>query len=66
MLPDSFAGNTGITLLYALGVVATFGFVALPVNVVLGQVLKLLVRRHESPLLSVEIRMIGARVFLRR
>ena len=60
MLPDSFAGNTRITLLYALGVVATFGFAALLVNVVLGQVLKLLVRRHESPLLSVEIRMIGA------
>ena len=60
MLPDSSAGNTRITLLYALGVVATFGFAALRVNVVLGQVLKLLVRRHESPLLSVEIRMIGA------
>ena len=60
MLPESFAGNTGISLLYALGVVAAFGMVALLANFVLGQVLNLLVRRHERPLLSVEIRVIGA------
>ena len=60
MLPESFADNTGISLLYALGVVASFGLVALLVNFVLGQVLNLLVRRHESPLLSMEIRVIGA------
>ena len=60
MLPEAFADNAASALLYALGVVAAFGAVAFIVNFALGQVLKLLARRHESPLRSIEIRVIGA------
>ncbi len=60
MLPEAFADNAALALLYALGLVAGFGATALIVNFILGQALKLLARRHESPLRSIEIRLVGA------
>ena len=60
MLPEAFANSVLMTLAFALGIVAVFCAVAFLVNFILGQVLNLLVRRHESPLQSAEIRVIGA------
>ena len=60
MLPEAFADNAAFALLYALGVVAASCALAFLANFILGQILKQLVRRHDSPLRSIEIRMIGA------
>ena len=60
MLPEAFADNAAMALLYALGVIAASCLIAFLANLILGQVLNLLVRRHESPLRSIEIRVIGA------
>ncbi len=60
MLPEAFADNAALALLYALGVIAASCLIAFLANLILGQVLNLLVRRHESPLRSIEIRVIGA------
>ena len=60
MLPEAFADNAALALLYALGVIAASYLIAFLANLILGQVLNLLVRRHESPLRSIEIRVIGA------
>ena len=60
MLPEAFADNAALALLYALGVITGACLIAFLVNLILGQVLNLLVRRHESPLRSIEIRVIGA------
>ena len=60
MLPEAFADNAAFALLYALGVIAASCTIAFLANLILGQVLNLLVKRHESPLRSIEIRIIGA------
>ena len=60
MLPEAFADNAAFALLYALGVIAASCLIAFLANLILGQVLNLFVRRHESPLRSIEIRVIGA------
>ena len=60
MLPEAFADNAALALLYALGVIAVSCLIAFLANLILGQVLNLLVRRHDSPLRSIEIRVIGA------
>ncbi len=60
MLPEAFAENAAFALLYALGVIAASCAIAFLANLILGQVLNLLVKRHESPLRSIEIRIIGA------
>ncbi len=60
MLPEAFANSTLMTLAFALGVVAVFCAVAFLVNFILGRVLNLLIRRHDRPLQSAEIRVIGA------
>ena len=60
MLPEAFADNAALALLYALGVIAASCLIAFLANLILGQVLNLLVSRHESPLRSIEIRVIGA------
>lgn len=60
MLSESLTQSTGLSLLYALGTVAAFAAAALLVNFVLGLLLKLLANKHDSPLRSVEIRVIGA------
>ena len=60
MLPEAFADNAALALLYALGVIAASCLIAFLANLILGQVLNLLVRRHDSPLRSIEIRVIGA------
>ena len=60
MLPEAFADNAALALLYALGVVAASCLIAFLANLILGQILNLLVRRHDSPLRSIEIRVIGA------
>lgn len=60
MLPEAFADNAALALLYALGVVAASCLIAFLANFILGQILNLLVRRHDSPLRSIEIRVIGA------
>ena len=60
MLSESLMQSTGLSLLYALGTVAAFAAAALLVNFVLGLLLKLITRRHDSPLRSVEVRVVGA------
>lgn len=60
MLPESFADNAAFALLYALGVIAVSGAVAFVAYFILGQILRLLGRHHDSPLRSIEIRLIGA------
>ncbi|MCY4578295.1 MAG: mechanosensitive ion channel family protein [Chloroflexi bacterium] len=60
MLPEAFADNAAFALFYALGVIAASCTIAFLANLILGQVLNLLVKRHESPLRSIEIRIIGA------
>ena len=60
MLPEAFAENAAFAALYSLGVIAASCAVAFLANLILGQVLNLLVRRHETPLRSIEIRVIGA------
>ena len=60
MPPETFADSAAFALLYALGVIAAFCVGALLLNFILGLALKLLVRMHESPLRSIEIRLIGA------
>ena len=60
MLPEAFADNAAFALFYALGVIAASCAIAFLANLILGQVLNLLVKRHESPLRSIEIRIIGA------
>ncbi len=60
MPTEAFTENAGLALLYALGVVVVFAAVAFIINFIVGQSLNLLVRRHNSPLQSVEIRVIGA------
>ena len=47
-------------LLYALGIVVAFVAAAFIINFIIGQALNLIVRRHESPLRSVEVRIMGA------
>ena len=56
MLPEAFANNAAFALLYALGVIAASCAIAFLANLILGQVLDLLVKRHESPLRSIEMR----------
>ena len=60
MLPEAFANDTLMVLAFAVGTAAAFAAAALLVNLILGLVLNLLIRRHESPLRSIEIRVIGA------
>ena len=60
MLPEAFSENTATALLYALAIVVAFAAAAFIINFIMGRVLNLLVRRHESPLSSVEIRVTGA------
>ncbi|MCY3544820.1 MAG: mechanosensitive ion channel family protein [Chloroflexi bacterium] len=60
MPTEAFTDNAGLALLYALGVVVVFTAVAFIINFIVGQSLNLLVRRHNSPLQSVEIRVMGA------
>ncbi len=60
MLSESLMQSTGLSLLYALGTVAAFAAAALLVNFVLGLPLNLLANKNDSPLRSVEIRVIGA------
>lgn len=60
MPTEAFTENAGLALLYALAIVVVSGAAAFLVNFILGQALNLLARRHERPLQSVEIRMIGA------
>ena len=60
MLPEAFADSTLMVLAFAIGTAAAFAVAALLVNFVLGLVLNLLVKLHESPLRSIEIRLIGA------
>ena len=60
MLPEAFADNAALALLYALGVIAVACLLAFLANLILGQLLNLLVKRHDSPLRSIEIRVIGA------
>lgn len=60
MLPDAFQDSAAMALLYAAGIIAVFAAAAFALDFIMGQVLKLLVRRHESPLTSVQIRIMGA------
>ena len=60
MLPEAFADSTLMVLAFAIGTAAAFAVAALLVNFVLGLVLNLLVKLRESPLRSIEIRLIGA------
>ena len=60
MLPETFADNTALALLYAAGTVAAFVASGYLINFVLGKVLNLRARQHESPLRSVELRVVGA------
>ena len=60
MPTEVFTENAGLALLYALGIAAAFAAAAFIINFVIGRALNLLVRRHESPLSSVEIRVMGA------
>lgn len=60
MLPESLAHNTGLAILFALGIVAASVATAALLNLVLGLVLRVIVRRHRSPLRSVGIPVVGA------
>ena len=60
MLPEAFADNAALALLFSLGVVAASCAIAFLANFILGKLLDLLVRRHGTPLRSIEIRVIGA------
>ena len=60
MLPEAFADNAAMALMYSLGVIAASCLIAFLANLILGQLLNLLVKRHDSPLRSIEIRVIGA------
>ena len=60
MLPETLADNTTLTLLYAVGIAAAFVAAGYATNFLLGKVLNVLARRHESPLRSVELRVVGA------
>lgn len=60
MLPESLAEDALLAILYALGVVVVFGVIAYVVNLIIGRVLNQLARRYESPLRSMEIRVVGA------
>ncbi|MYE54395.1 MAG: mechanosensitive ion channel family protein [Chloroflexi bacterium] len=60
MLPETLADNTTLTLIYAVGIAAAFVAAGYATNFLLGKVLNVLARRHESPLRSVELRVVGA------
>ena len=60
MLPETLADNTTLTLLYAVGIAVAFVAAGYATNFLLGKVLNVLARRHESPLRSVELRVVGA------
>ena len=60
MLPEAFAENAGLALLYALGVVAASMAVAFLANLIVGLALNMLVKRHERPFRSITILEIGA------
>ena len=60
MLPESFTDSTAYALLFALGIVVLFCAAGYLGNFIIGQALKIIVGRHESPLRSIEIRLIGA------
>ena len=60
MLPDVFADNAAYSLLYALGVIAASCVLAFLANFIIGKALTMLARRHDSPLRSIEIRVLGA------
>ena len=49
-----------MALLYAAGIIAAFVAAAFAIDFIMGQALKLLVRRHKSPITSVQIRIMGA------
>ena len=49
-----------MALLYALAIIAAFAAGAFIINFIVGRALNLLVRRHENPLSSVGIRVMGA------
>ena len=49
-----------MALLYALAIIAAFAAAAFIINFIVGRALNLLVRRHENPLSSVGIRVMGA------
>ena len=57
---QAFQDSVTMALLYALGIVGVFVAAAFIINFIMGQVLNLLVKRHESPLSSVEVRVMGA------
>lgn len=60
MLPDISTYGAVAALIYALATIVAFGAAALLINFIVGQVLNLLVKRHESPLRSMQIRLMGA------
>ena len=60
MPTEAFQDNVAMALLYALAIVVAFGAAAFLINFIIGLLLKLLVRRHDSPLESVGIRVMGA------
>ena len=60
MLSDILMEGTALLLVQALGIVAAFGAAAFVLNLIIGQALNLLVRLQESPLRSMEIRVLGA------
>ena len=59
-MPESLAHNTGLAILFALGIVAASVATSALLNLVLGLVLRVIVRRHRSPLRSVGIPVVGA------
>ena len=60
MPPQAFQDSVAMALLYALAIIAAFAAAAFIINFIMGRVLNLLVRRHENPLSSVGIRVMGA------
>ena len=59
MLPESFSDSAVMALLYGLGVVAASVASSFVVNLILGQALNFLARRHENPLRAIQIRVLG-------
>lgn len=60
MLPESLAEDALLAILYALGVVFVFSVIAYVVSLIIGRMLNQLTRHYESPLRSMEIRVVGA------
>ena len=60
MLPEDFADNTALALLFAVGIAAAFVAAGHLTNFLIGRALNLLARRHRSPLRSIELPVVGA------